>query len=201
VNRLDSLRNGAALLSSDAGAIKIEQTNSTRKVGLTRYGTADWSFTYSVPQNVWTHLAFVATGGSTRLYVNGQLEDILPNTIVLPLARVGIGKDTGADLFHGAMDELLVFNRALTTDEIATIYNAGKSGLCKPPKLLGVSTDTDGTAAIRIIGSIGQNVLFVRSTDLIVWHPYSTNVNTTGIYDFLVNARRASAFFRVAPAD
>ena len=33
--------------------------------------------------------------------------------------------------FHGDMDELQIFNRALSGQEIAAIYNAGASGQCK----------------------------------------------------------------------
>jgi uncharacterized repeat protein (TIGR02543 family) len=197
VNRQDSQKNGAALMSNETGAIKIEQAGTAPKLGLTRYGVGDWSFTYSAPLNRWTHLAFVATTGSTRLYVNGQLEDTLPNTIVLPVARIGIGKDAGFDLFHGALDELLVFNRALSTEEIEALYSAGKSGLCKPPRLVGIFRQPNAVA-VRILGSVGQKAVFNRSTDLVTWRPYSTNVNTTGLYDFLVPAAQHSAFFRVA---
>jgi hypothetical protein len=33
--------------------------------------------------------------------------------------------------FNGEVDELMVFNRALTEAEISNVYNAGTSGVCK----------------------------------------------------------------------
>ena len=38
----------------------------------------------------------------------------------------------GASNFDGSLDELQIFNRALTATEVANIYNAGPNGQCKP---------------------------------------------------------------------
>jgi hypothetical protein len=40
---------------------------------------------------------------------------------------------TGHAYFEGAIDELTVYNRALSADEIAAIYNAGSAGKCDGP--------------------------------------------------------------------
>jgi hypothetical protein len=199
VKREESLKAGAALMSSDNGAIKLEQ-GSGRKVGLTRYGIADWSFNFVLPTNIWTHLALVAVPGATRLYVDGHLEDILPNNIVLPLNRIGIGKDAGVDLFKGTLDELVVFPRALSTEEVGILYGTDKAGMCKPPRLLGANRE-NGAVALNVLGSIGQPLIFSRSFDLITWRPYSTNVNTSGYYSYLVPNTRDFSFFRVAGGD
>ena len=199
VRREESLKSGAALVSSDNGAIKLEQGEGG-KVGLTRYGIADWSYNYVLPTNRWTHVALVAVPGATRLYIDGTLEDILPNNIVLPLNRIGIGKDAGVDLFKGALDELVVFSRALSSEEVTVLYSTGKAGMCKPPRLLG-ATRQNGAVALNVLGSIGQHLIFSRSFDLITWRPYSTNVNTDGYYSYLVPSTRDFSFFRVAGGD
>lgn len=200
VNRHDSLTGGAALTSSDAGAIKIEQAQTGRNLGLSRYGTADWYFNYSIPANHWTHVALVTVAGGTRLYVNGQLEDILPNTIPLPLTRIGAGKDSGLDQFNGSLDEIAVFSRALSLSEVSALYSAGTASICKAPRLLSASIEPAGVG-INVLGPVGRKLLFSRSIDLIVWRPYWTNVNTDGRYTLLVPGARSSAFFRVAPGD
>jgi hypothetical protein len=97
----------------------------------------------------WYHLAFTFDDSSKQqvLYVNG-----IP--AASGTANKTIGYDThpvllGADVedgvlsfFHdGQIDEASIYNRALTRDEIATIYNAGTagkqlSGGIPPPMLL-----------------------------------------------------------------
>jgi hypothetical protein len=38
--------------------------------------------------------------------------------------------------FNGLVDELKYYNRALTSNEIAAIYNAGTNGMCAPTPLM-----------------------------------------------------------------
>jgi len=37
----------------------------------------------------------------------------------------------GTRYFHGLIDEVVLYNRALTTEEIQMIYDAGSEGKCK----------------------------------------------------------------------
>ena len=95
-----------------------------------------------IPQaNTWYHLAVTRTSGTFRLYVNGsQLgsEQYDPNPVsdVSGILRIGdyAGGDTdiggGYDV-NGLIDEVEIFNRALTASEIQSIYNAGSAGKCK----------------------------------------------------------------------
>jgi hypothetical protein len=87
--------------------------------------------TQQVPLNTWTHIVLTYSGGTFTGYVNG----VLGGTSVfggesLPTGVVGIG---GHSLEHlnGDIDELQIFNRALSQSEIQTIVNAGSVGQCK----------------------------------------------------------------------
>ena len=58
-----------------------------------------------------------------------------PNSLSTPGVPLEIGvRDPGlggGGFFSGGMDELEIFNRALTGAEVQAIYNAGSAGKCK----------------------------------------------------------------------
>jgi hypothetical protein len=195
VNRQDSLDSSAVFLSSAVSGLKIEQIESNRRVGITRYFVKDWSFNYSVPKGMWTHLAFVAGDGVTRLYVNGLLEDSIPATVPLPLTEMGkrtLAVPGGA--FKGILDEVIVFNRALRSDEILQIYGSSRSGLCKPP----IFEPINGQAlAFHVIGPVGKRLAFSESRDLRTWTPSFTTNNPGGTIDIsLVPTNSGAVFLR-----
>ncbi|HEX6667758.1 MAG TPA: LamG-like jellyroll fold domain-containing protein [Solirubrobacterales bacterium] len=77
----------------------------------------------SLPLNAWSHLAATYDGTTLRLYVNGTqvatkaATGAMPNT-ANPL-RIG-GNTAWGEYFAGLIDEVRVYNRALTAGEIAT---------------------------------------------------------------------------------
>jgi hypothetical protein len=83
----------------------------------------------SVPQNTWVHLAGVYDGAMARLYVDGAevaseplTGRFLPDTTPVILGGNGNGA-SGAptELFPGRIDELMLYSRALSADEIRQI--------------------------------------------------------------------------------
>ena len=81
--------------------------------------------------------------GNLTIYINGTRD--LPGTLksgngykhrpVSLVYRIRSGNGHGQSplmrqLFNGLIDEVAIFNRALTADEIAAIYNAGSAGIC-----------------------------------------------------------------------
>ena len=107
------------------GEIKIDQWENTGKVGLTEYGVADYAFNYSAPLDEWVQLTIVSDNRGTSLYVNGEFMETIQARINGPAAR--IGANTGDDLrsrglYRGFLDELKIFERSLTDEEIAALY-------------------------------------------------------------------------------
>jgi hypothetical protein len=77
----------------------------------------------TVPANAWTHLATTYDGTSLRLYVNGTLVTTRALTGAIgatsnPL-RFG-GNAVWPEYFQGRMDDIRVYNRALSGAEVAT---------------------------------------------------------------------------------
>jgi len=123
VNRQDALETSAALLTSPSFGLKLEQWPTTRQVGFTAFGVADYLFNYIAPANTWTHLTFVGTAGGTTLYVNGIEFQTIAAGISLPMNLLG-GRDNNLDHLQGLLDETVLFNRALSPAEIQQVRNA-----------------------------------------------------------------------------
>jgi len=89
-------------------------------------------FDYVPPLNIWTQVTVIAQAGSTVLYINGVLMQSLSGVTLGTdnAARVGIGRNgettSDNDAFHGKLDEVRVYNRALSVAEIQTLYNGSK---------------------------------------------------------------------------
>jgi hypothetical protein len=90
--------------------------------------------------NQWYHLAVTRSGDTIRTFIDGQLagSQIVPGLVFPDVqAPVTIGwvdfvnfvPDQG--YFGGGLDEITLYNRALTQPEIASIATANRSGKCK----------------------------------------------------------------------
>ncbi len=124
VCRQDAADPSAALLADGVSALKLEQQGTDRRVGFTRYGNGGgvYSFAYTAPSNTWVHLAFVSDK-TTRLYVNGTLQDTLAQTIPLPLGQLGAstnGAGMLSDRLRATLDEVRVWNVARTEADLAS---------------------------------------------------------------------------------
>jgi hypothetical protein len=89
-----------------------------------------------LPVNTWSHLAATYDGGTLRMYVNGaQVASqavsggMLTSTGVLTIGGEGVW----GDYFRGTLDEVRIYNRALSAGEIqADMNNPLGGGLPKP---------------------------------------------------------------------
>ena len=89
-----------------------------------------------VNDNTWHHITATWDGSLMKMYLDGILKETVPfsgpvlsNTFPL---HIGFEPVTGASSLKGQIDELEVFNRALTQQEIQSIFTAGQAGKCKP---------------------------------------------------------------------
>ena len=74
----------------------------------------------------WNHLAGVLDGGNMALYLNGELIQELPDAgaLVSNGSEMEIGR-AGDGGFIGLIDEVAVYNRALSADEVSGNFGAG----------------------------------------------------------------------------
>lgn len=84
------------------------------------------------PADEWTHFVGVFDEKMSRLYVNGKeaaekAKDFAPVMEGAPL-KLGHNLGLGPAFFRGTMDEVRIYNRALTAEEIAAHYKAQMKG-------------------------------------------------------------------------
>ncbi len=94
--------------------------------------------TVNIPLNQWSHVAMTISNSSFSFYVNGSSESFSVNFTNRAATDgplyIGTTKNNavpnGTTYFSGKIDELSLYNRALTAGEIQSIYNAGGAGKC-----------------------------------------------------------------------
>jgi hypothetical protein len=144
--------------------------------------------------NQWQHVALTydSTNGDARIYLNGAVvaqsnlgTNFTPAT-AYPLNfgyRPGGSADPGGNSrFAGKMDEMSIYNRALSATEIAAIYNASSAGKCSNVAPIITSQPQSQTAFI------GQNVTFSVSASGSSPLSYQWLFNGTNIITGATNA-------------
>lgn len=127
----------------------------------------------TIPLNTWTHVAGVFDGSTHALtvYVNGHASNFfsIPANISAPFVNnepvlIGAG-DLGSnvrDFFEGSIDEVELFNRAITQPEIQAIVNAGSAGKTIP---ISIDIKPEGVPNSINLGSNGNVPVAVLSTE------------------------------------
>jgi hypothetical protein len=129
-----------------------------RPGGWVRQGSTSYSTlgTAQLPLNTWTHLATTYDGAMLRLYVNGTQVSSLArsgaiNVSANPL-RIG-GNNIWSEWFNGLIDEVRVYNRALSLSEIQTDMNTPLEGADTAPPTASLISPTEGATVSGTINA------------------------------------------------
>jgi hypothetical protein len=119
--------------ASSGWQLKTSAGTGPQTFGVAVYGSAGIVQRYSTTVralNTWYHVAGVynATTRSLDIYVNGVLDDgvlsgTIPTTQKIPNVNVNIGRRSNGVYFPGIIDEVQIYNRALSAAEIQTILS------------------------------------------------------------------------------
>jgi hypothetical protein len=100
-------------------------------------GDPEGSTWVSVNQNLtpgdWYHVAGTFDGTTLRCYLNGiETDTNLLSAIKGGNATLFIGQDGWGNIFNGVVDEVKIYNRALSAEEIEEDYDAGLEDITSP---------------------------------------------------------------------
>ena len=114
----------------------------------------------TVKTGVWYHVVGVRGPDYIQLYINGQLEGTASVSFPqdygnFPLYFGTTGQSYWDGKLNGELDEVSLYSRALSSNEIAAVYQAGNSGKCKTPTIVTQPLDQTGifggTAALNVV--------------------------------------------------
>lgn len=88
----------------------------------------------------WTHVAMVHDGAQDQIFINGTLANQKATTGALKKTKfpLGIGYDPidNGSFFDGSMDDVMIFNKALTAAEIKALFDVQKIAVVSSSSLV-----------------------------------------------------------------
>jgi gliding motility-associated-like protein len=144
----------------------------------------------TIVTNTWMHIAVTFDGNSVKYYKNGVLFSTISEVgVILPelVEPIEIGRDAPSPLenLDGSLDELRIYNRALTYSEIISLFNdsIGCSNIitdsCKTTQI-SLNTGVDANGNLLPIGAQDMNWKVTSITNAapmpgfnMPYHPYT----------------------------
>ncbi len=138
----------------------------------------------------WTHIAVVYEDKRPTLFLNGS-----PVRVGLASGRgsvhPAIGFSGAYGYYEGLLDEVSIYDRALSGDEVMAIWLAGTNGKCGADALPfrfdgaihGPAMSGDGFR-LRLVGGDGLPTVLYTSSNLVEWIPSRTNPGSLGPVEF-----------------
>ena len=116
-----------------SGAYEVYIYENTKKIAARKENPTEIAYSDELPStNQWYHIAVVydhATENKIKIYINGTLSGTpadMTSDISTSTNPLFLGVWQGeANFLEGILDEVLIFNRALSEAEIQTLYNGG----------------------------------------------------------------------------
>ena len=156
---------------NDIYFLEATSTTSSRPAGGITVGTSD-TVTYgtaALAVNTWTHLALTYDGANLRLYVNGTQASSAARTgtIATSTNALQIGGDSlFGQRFAGLIDDVRVYNNALTAAQITTDMNTA----------VGAVADTQAPSAPASLSATAASATQINLS----WPAATDNVAVTG---------------------
>jgi hypothetical protein len=142
------------------------------------YGEQAVPATSRLPINTWTHLAATFDGATLRLFMNGKQvsSKSIPAAIAVSKGALRIGGNTiWGEYFKGMIDEVRIYNRALSSSEIQSDMTTpvGKiaPAIGLPPTAISI---TSGNSQTGTVGTMLGSPMVVKVTDI-------TNAGVPGV--------------------
>lgn len=124
------------------------------------------------PLNVWSHIALRATGTNWDLRLNGvSIATLISTTPTSPTTGTYIGSDSNIAFFTGDIDDVRIYNIAISDAEILTL-----SGY--HPMQVSNWTTTPATSSLKIHLQADSLTNLANGSNVVSWSDNSGNGNT-----------------------
>lgn len=129
-----------------------------------------WDSNLEVPVGEWAHVALVADGSSISVYLNGYgaTHNIGISAVDMGNIRIGSYKNWASRNFDGLIDEVAIYDRALTQEEIRLTRHLTKIPEDDTALIAYYQMNEEGSQVIDKVGNrngtLTQNAAKVRST-------------------------------------
>ncbi|MFC1794239.1 LamG domain-containing protein, partial [Planctomycetota bacterium] len=120
---------------------EIDRVGLSYHGNISSYTSSSGSTPFSImPKNEWVHLAFTFDGSYAVVYLNG-VDEVGPKAFSIgpdvdAPVLIGVSDSAGGRTFHGSLDEVRIYDRPLSEQEIQTVMAGGEiqSGAAALPK-------------------------------------------------------------------
>lgn len=142
-------------------------------------GCQDWSAPLYATNNMWSFVAIVYENGTIRMFKNGVWASVTGSALATTVSKLWLGAETTSNggsfrySFRGTIDDVRLYNRALSVNEVEVLYAFEAS---KPEPVLRL------VKAITVDGAnltIGSNYQMQVSTDLANWSNWGNPFTAT----------------------
>lgn len=150
-----------------------------------------WNSNLVVPQNQWSHIALVASPTSVKLYLNGieSVQNVNISPANFGAFKIGSYRGWAARNFNGVIDEVCIYNRSLSRDEIRELRHLTKIPLNDPSLINYYQFNEDGTLVYDKAGAnnatlVGNSEKIKSSAPVGKGVSSRKNIVTNGLTDF-----------------
>ncbi len=157
--------------------VYLSVDNGVSYIQTTQANSGEMTF----PPDQWHHVAATYDGTKLQMYLDGQPwgNSVAASGNISPMRAgsfVTIGSENGrycacgSRYYKGLLDEVDIFNRALSATEIQAIYNAGSAGKCPAPPVIVSQPQSQtvyagGTAAFSVGAAGSQPLTYLWSVN------------------------------------
>ena len=168
----------------------------------------DLSGSRSINDGQWHHVAGVYDGTNMFLYLDGTLDGSMPATGLIPQNSYPLSIGANAQgiegspmyFFNGLIDEVSIYNRALTASEIQAIYAAGSEGKCYAPTPPATNVPVI-FAFSPISGDVGASVTIsgtnfspVAASNIVYFGAVQAQVTTASVTNLVVTVPAGATY-------
>ena len=133
IKRVNNVTGNVAIMSGTTTSLNfiwLVQCDATKAIFGTNKQQSAWFWTNASTNyviNEWEHYVGVYTANTMTFYRNGFLQGTTTNThtnVNQAILPIWIGRGVSGNYFNGSLDDIGIWNRALTPNEITVLYQS-----------------------------------------------------------------------------